>query len=107
MVVSQRVKASQLEEVNLGTIEEARPVHIAKEMTPDNKTEMITLLKEFHDVFTWSYEDMWGRDPQLYQHQIHLNKDAKPVAQQHYRMNPNYAAKVKEEIDKLIRVGLI
>ena len=54
MAVSQRVKASQLEEVNLGTTEEARPVHIAKEMTPDNKTAMITLLKEFRDVFTWS-----------------------------------------------------
>ena len=76
-------------------------------MTPDNKTAMITLLKEFRDVFTWSYEDMRGLDPQLYQHQIHLNKDAKPVAQRCYRMNPNYAPKVKEEIDKLLRVGFI
>ena len=107
MAVSQRVKASQLEEVNLGTTEEARPVHIAKEMTPDNKTTMITLLKEFHDVFAWSYEDMRGLDPHLYQHQIHLNKDAKPVAQGRYQMNPNYAAKVKKEIDKLLRVGFI
>ena len=107
MAVSQRVKASQLEEVNLGTTEDARPVHIAKEMTPDNKTAMITLLKEFRDVFAWSYEDMRGLDPQLYQHQIHLNKDAKPIAQRRYRMNPNYAAKVKEEIDKLLRVGFI
>ena len=81
MAVSQRVKASQLEEVNLGTTNEARPVHIAKEMTPDNKTAMIALLKEFHDVFAWSYEDMRGLDPQLYQHQIRLNMDAKPVAQ--------------------------
>ena len=68
---------------------------------------MITLLKEFRDVFAWSYEDMQGLDPQLCQHQIHLSKDAKPVAQQRYRMNPNYAAKVKEEIDKLLRVGFI
>ena len=33
--------------------------------------------------------------------------DAKPVVQRRYRMNPNYAAKVKEEIDKLLRVGFI
>ena len=72
MAVSQRVKASQLEEVNLGTIEDSRPVHIAKEMTPDNKIAMITLIKDFRDVFDWSYEDMRGLDPQLYQHQIHL-----------------------------------
>ena len=38
---------------------------------------------------------MRGLDPKLYQHQIHLSKDAKPMAQGRYRMNPNYAAKVK------------
>ena len=107
MVVSQQVKASQLEEVNLGTGEDARPVHIAKEMSLESKKTMITSLKEFQDVFAWSYEDMWGLDPQLYQHQIHLSNDAKRVAQRRYRMNPNYAAKVKEEIDKLLWVGFI
>ena len=107
MAVSQRVKASQLEEVNLGTGEEACPVHVAKEMSSEDKSAMITLLKEFRDVFAWSYEDMRELDPQLYQHQIHLSKDAKPVAQRRYRMNPNYAARVKEEIDKLLRVGFI
>ena len=70
LAVSQRVKVSQLEEVNLGTAEDERPVHIAKEMTPKRKTSMITLLKEFRDVFAWSYEDMQGLDPHLYQHQI-------------------------------------
>ena len=98
MAVSQSVKASQLEEVNLGTVEDARPVHIAKVMTPENKTAMITLLKEFRNVFAWSYEDMRGLDPLLYQHQIYLSKDAKPIAQRRYRMNPNYATKVKEEL---------
>ena len=87
MVVSQRAKASQLEEVDLGTGEEPKPIN--------------------RDVFAWSYEDMQGLDPQLYQHQIHLSMDAKPVAQRRYRMNPNYAAKVMEEINKLLRVGFI
>ena len=44
MTVFERVKASQLEEVNLGTIEDARLV------TRDNKTEMFTLLKEFRNL---------------------------------------------------------
>ena len=80
MAVSQWVKASQLEEVNLGIDKKTRPVHVAKEMPPEEKSAMVTLLKEFRDVFAWSYEDMQGLDPQLYQHQIHLSKDAKPVA---------------------------
>ena len=68
MAVSQWAKASQLEEVNLGTSKEASPVHVTKEMPPEEKSTMITLLKEFQDEFTWSYEDMWELDPQLYQH---------------------------------------
>ena len=58
MAVSQCVKASQLEEVNLGTEEDARAVYIAKEMSPESKMAMITLLKEFWDIFAWSYEDV-------------------------------------------------
>ena len=68
---------------------------------------MVALLTDFKDVFAWSYEDMRGLDPQLYQHQIHPSTDAKSIAQRRYRMNPNYAAKVKEEIDKLLLVGFI
>ena len=68
---------------------------------------MVELLKEFHDVFAWSCEDIRGLDPQLYQHHIYLSKDTKPMVQRRYRMNPNYATKVKEKIDKLLRVGFI
>ena len=59
---------------------------------------MVDLLKEYRDVFACSYEDMKGLNPQFYHHQIHLSKDAKPVAQRRYQMNSNYGAKVKEEI---------
>ena len=80
---------------------------MAKELPDEEKKAMVSLLTDFRDVFAWSYENMRGLDPQLYQHQIHLNTDAKPVAQRRYRMNPNYAETVKEEIYKLLRVGFI
>ena len=31
----------------------------------------------------------------------------KPVQERRYRLNPNYAIKVKEEINKLLKVGFI
>ena len=62
---------------------------------------------EYQDVFAWSYTDMKGLDPQYYQHQIHLHQYARPVQQRCYSMNPNYTAKVLEEIDQLLRVGFI
>ena len=105
MTISQRVKASQLEEVDLGTKDKPRPVNVAKEMPNEEKKPMVALLMDFRDVFAWSYEDMRGVDPQLYQHQIHFNTDARTVAQRRYRMNPNYVAKVTEEVDKLLTVS--
>ena len=46
MVVSQRVKASTLEEVDLGTSDTPQPVNVAKEMQPDENMVMIGLLKD-------------------------------------------------------------
>ena len=95
--------------MDLGTNDKPKLVNVAKEMPKVEKKAMVELLMSFRDVFAWSYEDMRGFDPQLYQHQIHLSTDAKPVAQCHYRMNPNYAMKVnvKEKINKLLKVSFI
>ena len=54
MVVSQRVTASQLEDVDLKTSEGPKPMNVAKEMPLGEKMAMIELLKEFRDVFAWS-----------------------------------------------------
>jgi hypothetical protein len=50
---------------------------------------------------------MKGLNLEFYHHKINLAKDAIPVQQRRYRLNSNYATKVKEEIDKLLRVGFI
>ena len=47
MTISQRVKASQLEEVDLGTDDTPRPVNVAKEMPRDKKKAMVELLTSF------------------------------------------------------------
>lgn len=71
------------------------------------KEDLLSLLKEFKDIFAWDYSDMKIIDPSFYSHKINLKEDAKPVIQQRYRMNPNYAKQVKDEIDNLLRVGFI
>ena len=37
------------------------------------------LFKEFHDIFSWSYEEMPCIDPSIVQHEIRTYPDAKPV----------------------------
>jgi hypothetical protein len=107
LAVSQRVRPTELEELNLGTAEEPRNVLISKEFDTEFKEQLTNVLRAYKDVLAWSYEDMKGLNPEFYQHKINLAKDAIPVQQRRYRLNPNYAAKVKEEIDQLLRVGFI
>ena len=64
-------------------------------------------MQEFKDIFAWKYIDMKGVDPQFCMHRINLKKDVVPIISQRYRMNPNYAKAVKEELDKLLKVGFI
>lgn len=71
------------------------------------KQELTDLLQEFKDIFAWNYTDMKGVDPKFCMHKINLKKDAIPLVSQRYRMNPNYAKAVKEELDKLLQVGFI
>ena len=107
MEISRRVTTTTLEEINVGSPDEPRPLSIAKDLPHAEKAAMIDLLYEYKDVFAWSHEDMKGLDPKFYHHQINLAMDAKPVQQRRYRMNPNYVARVKEEIDKLLKSGFI
>jgi hypothetical protein len=37
------------------------------------------LFKEFHDIFSWSYEEMTSIDPKIVKHEITTYLDAKPV----------------------------
>ena len=62
------------------------------------------MLREYQDVFAWSYEDMRGLHPQFYQHKINLSPNTILIKQRHYYLNPNHAPNVKEEIDKLLQV---
>ena len=110
MLVCQRVQASSLEELNLAEDDlksKPKSILIAKDMRDEDKQKLKDLLKQYKDVFAWSFEDMKGLDLAFCQHQILLNKDAKPVQQRRYRLNRKYAIRVKEEIDKLLKVGFI
>ena len=50
---------------------------------------------------------MKGVNPKFCQHIINIKKDVVLVVQRRYRMNPNFAKQLKEELHKLFKVGFI
>ena len=68
---------------------------------------LIDALKDYKDVFAWSYKDLKGVDPKICQHTIPMKDDAKPSRQRPYTYNDTFARKIKEEIDKLLAAEFI
>jgi hypothetical protein len=65
------------------------------------------LLKEFKDIFIWTYKDLKGIPPDITQHRIELDTLIPPTHQTRYRLNPNYATILKQNVDKLLVAGFI
>ena len=74
-------------------------MYIATDLELEEETELIKLLKEYRDVFAWSFEDLKGVDPVVCQHTILMKQDAKPSKQRPYSYNDNFVAKITKEIE--------
>ena len=87
--------------------EEPRLVYIATDLTQEEEDLLISALKEYRDVFAWSYRDLKGVDPNICQHTIPLKIDSKPRKQRPYTYNDTFGKKIKEEIEKLLTTEFI
>jgi hypothetical protein len=65
------------------------------------------LLKEFKDVFAWTYKDLKGIPLELAQHRIKLDTSIPPPYQARYRLNLIYVIVVKHDIEKLLATRFI
>ena len=92
--------------LNLGSPEVPKLVKITKDLG-EYKAKVKELLLKFKDVLVFTYKDMKGIPPHICEHKIELQPKAKPIRQMRYKMNPNYAARVKEEIDKYLEARFI
>ncbi|KAL0289252.1 UNVERIFIED_CONTAM: hypothetical protein Sangu_2621300 [Sesamum angustifolium] len=97
----------KLKEVNLGDIENPRPIYISASLTHGEDETYIALLHEFKDVFAWSYKEMPGLDLKVALHHLSVKKGARPVKQGQRRFRPELIPVIQGEVNKLIEVGFI
>uniref|UniRef100_A0A2N9HYU6 RNase H type-1 domain-containing protein n=1 Tax=Fagus sylvatica TaxID=28930 RepID=A0A2N9HYU6_FAGSY len=98
----------ELEIINLANEgEEPREVKIGTHCTTEQKEALIALLREFHEIFAWSYQDMPGLDTDIVVHKIPLKPECKPVKQALRRMKPEVILKIKEEVEKQLKAGFL
>ncbi len=77
-------------------------VEINAQFETSKVLEVEELLKEFKDVFTWTYKYFKGIPPKLAQYRIELDTIKQLAHQARYKLYPNYATTIKQDIDKLL-----
>ncbi|RDX85304.1 hypothetical protein CR513_33524, partial [Mucuna pruriens] len=76
-------------------------------MSSDLRQRLVELLREYVDIFAWSYRDMPGLDTTIVEHRLPLVPNAVLVRQQLRRMKPKVALKIKEEVEKQWNAGFL
>ena len=90
----------EMELVDLGIGSGKKEVKIGAGMTAPIRKELMALLKNYQDIFAWSYQDMPGLSSNIIQHKLPLNPECSPVKQKRRRMKPETSLKIKEEVKK-------
>jgi len=96
-----------LEVINLGTEEDKKDIKIGASLDPTVKKQIIELLKEYVDIFAWSYRDMPGLDTDIVVHRLPLKLECPRVKQKLRITRPDMALKIKEEVQKQIDAGFL
>jgi ribonuclease HI len=94
-------------ECNLGMEEDPKWVKLSSSLSKEQRVEYVRLLKEFTDVFSWTYEDLRTYDTNIIEHKIPLKEDAKPFKQKLRQINPMLLPIMEKEVKKLLDAQII
>ncbi|XP_070025640.1 uncharacterized protein [Nicotiana sylvestris] len=83
--------------VNLGDVETIKDTRINIHLSPIENEEYICFLKDYEDMFAWSYDDMTGLSTSIVAHKLPTNTMCQPVKQKLRKFKPDMSMKIKEE----------
>nr|GEZ49851.1 reverse transcriptase domain-containing protein [Tanacetum cinerariifolium] len=82
-------------------------VIIAKDLSSNEKTDLINVLKTQKKAIAWKLTDIKGINPEFCSHKILLEEEHSPKVQYQRRVNPKIHDVIKKEVEKLLNAGLI
>nr|GLL33646.1 uncharacterized protein LOC109150426 [Ipomoea trifida] len=90
-----------------GTLENPRPIFISTLISNEDEEIYVKLLKEYIDVFAWTYKEMADLDPKVAVHRLAVKKACRPVKQAQRRFCPELIPSIEGEINKDIEAVFI
>ena len=96
-----------MEYCNIETEENPKIVTLFKMLGPEVKQDYINIMKDFLNVFSWSYDDLKVYDTKVIQHVIPLKEDQKTFKQKLRWINPLLLSLIEKEVNKLFYAKII
>ena len=97
----------ELEEIDIGPRDRPRLTYVSAKLDPEYKRELIDLLKEFKNYFTWEYYEMLGLDRSVVEHRLPIKPGYRSFKQALRRCNPNVLDDIKKETERLLEAKFI
>lgn len=97
----------KLQEVNLGTEVQPRPIFLSDDLSNEELKQYVVLVGEYLDVFAWSYAKMSVLDLVVVMHSVSIHPGSKPIKQGKKRCHTEVMQKIKAEVQKLNDIGFI
>jgi hypothetical protein len=82
-------------------------LRLSRNLTTEQRAEYTELLREFVDVFAWTYEDLKTYDTSVIEHKIPLKEEARPFRQKLRQINPTLMPVMEKEMKKLLDAQII
>nr|ABF97755.1 retrotransposon protein, putative, unclassified [Oryza sativa Japonica Group] len=101
------MSADDLEEIDIGPGDRPRPTFISKNLSPEFRTKLIELLKEFRDCFAWEYYEMPGLSRSIVEHRLPIKPGVRPHQQPPRRCKADMLEPVKAKIKRLYDADFI
>nr|GEZ45315.1 reverse transcriptase domain-containing protein [Tanacetum cinerariifolium] len=83
------------------------PVIIAKDLSIEEKTALIMVLKSYKRAIAWKLFNIKGINLKFYTYKILIEDDFEPMVQHQRRVNPKIHDVIKTEVLKILDAGLI
>jgi hypothetical protein len=97
----------EVEDCDIGTEKYPRIVKISKFLLPKVKDQYRNLLKQYKDVFAWSYDELRTYDTSIIGHKIPLKPGVKPFRQKLGKFNPILLPIIEKEVKKHLDAKII
>ncbi|XP_015078307.1 uncharacterized protein LOC107022114 [Solanum pennellii] len=97
----------ELEGVKITIDPYPKPTYLSAFREIDEEVVYMNILKEYRDVFAWSYKEMPGLNPRVAVHQLAVKNGSRPVKQAQRRFRPDLIPLIENEVNKLIEAGFI